>query len=92
MQMATNIIVFIKLIFSLILSFILSIFFTKKIIKISQKNKATQIEREYLDNHVAKKGTPTMGGVGFVLASLITFFIVNFTESLNYGVIAVIVA
>ena len=62
--MATNIVIFLKLITSLILSFILSIFFTKKIIKISNSRKVTQIEREYLENHVAKKGTPTMGGIG----------------------------
>lgn len=90
--MATNIVVFLKLISSLILSFILSIFFTKRIIKISNKNNATQIEREYLENHVAKKGTPTMGGVGFVLSSLITFFIINFNENIGQGVIAVIVS
>ena len=90
--MATNIIVFLKLIFSLILSFILSIFFTKKIIKISNKRNAGQIEREYLANHIAKKGTPTMGGIGFVLASLITFFIINFNESIGYEVITVFVS
>lgn len=90
--MATNIIFFIKLIISLILSFLLSIFFTKNIIRISQKKNASQIEREYLDNHIAKKGTPTMGGIGFVFSSFITFLIVNFNESLNYGVIAVIVS
>ena len=89
--MATNIVIFLKLVASLILSFILSIFFTKKIIKISQKKNAAQIEREYLQNHIAKKGTPTMGGIAFILSSLITFFILNFNESINYGVIAVII-
>ena len=83
---------FIKLVISLILSFMLSIIFTKNIIKISKKRNATQIEREYLNNHVAKKGTPTMGGIGFVLSSLITFFIINFNEYLSYDVIAVIVS
>lgn len=90
--MASNIVIFFKLILSLIISFILSIFFTKKIIKISNKKNATQIEREYLENHIAKKGTPTMGGVSFVLSSLITFFILNFNESIDYGVISVIIS
>ena len=90
--MATNITIFLKLILSLILSFILSVFLTKKIISISRKKKAAQIERQYLENHVAKKGTPTMGGLGFVLSSLITFFLVNGIEKINYSVFAVVVA
>ena len=90
--MATNIVIFLKLITSLILSFVLSIFFTKKIIKISNSRKVTQIEREYLENHVAKKGTPTMGGIGFVLSSLITFLLVNFDEKIEIGVLAILLA
>lgn len=87
--MASNIVVFIKLLSSLFLSFILSIFFTKKIIEVSHKRNAAQIERQYLENHIAKKGTPTMGGIGFVFASLLTFFIVNFSDNISIKVIAV---
>ena len=89
--MATNIIVLFKLLIALILSFTLSIFFTKKIITISKKRNSVQIEREYLQNHIDKKGTPTMGGIAIVLASIISFFTVNFNESINYSMIAVIV-
>ena len=90
--MATNLIVFFKIILSLLLGFLFSIFFTKKIIIISKRKRATQVEREYLQNHIAKKGTPTMGGIGFVAASLLAFLIVNFIEGINFAVIAVIVA
>lgn len=90
--MATNIIVFFKIITSLILSFILSIFFTKKIINISKKRNASQIERQYLQTHIAKKGTPTMGGIGFVLSSLITFLIINFTNEINNGILAILLS
>lgn len=90
--MATNVIIFIKIILSLILSFLLSIFLTKKVISISQKKNSAQIEREYLENHVAKKGTPTMGGTAFVIASLLAFFITNFNEIINYEVMAVLFA
>jgi len=89
--MATNIVVFLKLLISLILSFVLSIFFTKKIIEISKKKNNVQIEREYLQNHIDKKGTPTMGGIAIVLATLISFFITNFNEIINYEVFAVII-
>ena len=88
--MATNIVLFIKLLLSLLLSFLLTIFITKKIILISKKRNSVQIEREYLQNHVNKKGTPTMGGIAIVLSSVITFFIVNFMEPVNYGVLAII--
>lgn len=90
--MATNIGIFFKLIGSLLISFLLSIFFTKRIIKISNDKKASQIEREYLENHIAKKGTPTMGGIGFVLASVITFLLFNFNNSLSYSVLAVLMS
>ena len=90
--MATNIGIFFKLICSLLISFLLSIFFTKKIIKISNDKKASQIEREYLENHIAKKGTPTMGGIGFVLSSVITFLLFNFNNSLSYSVLAVLLS
>ena len=90
--MATNITIFFKLISSLVISFMLSVFFTKNIIKINKKKNASQIEREYLENHIAKKGTPTMGGVGIVLSSVITFFVINFKDSINFSVLAVLIA
>ena len=90
--MATNLTFFFKLVGSLLVSFLLSIFFTKKVIEISNKKKASQIEREYLDNHIAKKGTPTMGGIGFVLSSVISFFLFNFNSSLSYSVLAVLLS
>lgn len=88
--MAANIILFFKLLLSLVMSFILTIFITKKIIKISKQRNSVQIEREYLQNHIDKKGTPTMGGVAIVLSSVITFFIINFNTPINEGVLAVI--
>ncbi len=88
--MATNVILFIKLIISLLLSFTLTVFITKKIIKISLKRNDTQIEREYLQNHIDKKGTPTMGGIAIVLSSLLTFFTINIGNSLSTDIKAVI--
>ncbi len=88
--MATNVILFLKLIISLLLSFTLTIFITKKIIKISLKRNDTQIEREYLQSHIDKKGTPTMGGIAIVLSSLLTFFAINIGNSLSTDIKAVI--
>ena len=88
--MATNVILFLKLIISLLLSFTLTIFITKKIIKISLKRNDTQIEREYLQSHIDKKGTPTMGGIAIVLSSLLTFFAINIGNSLSTDIKSVI--
>lgn len=89
--MAQNIIFFIKLIGSLILSFVLSVFLTKQIIKISKKRNSAQIEREYLQNHIDKKGTPTMGGIAFVSASLISYLIFSIGKTISLNILALIV-
>lgn len=81
--MATNVIVFIRILISLIISFSISLLITKQIIKISKKRNNVQIERQYLQNHVDKKGTPTMGGIAIVLSSLITFFLINIGVKIN---------
>lgn len=88
--MATNVILFIKLICSLLLSFTLTIFITKRIIKTSLKRNSTQIEREYLKNHIEKKGTPTMGGIAIVISSLISFFVFNIGGTLTTDIKAVL--
>ena len=89
--MAQNISLFLKLIGSLITSFILSILFTKQIIKISKKKNSVQIEREYLKNHIDKKGTPTMGGIAFVFSSVITFLIFNIGSSISSNILALLI-
>ena len=89
--MAQNIIFFLKLIGSLITSFLLSVFFTKQIIKISKKRNSVQIEREYLQNHIDKKGTPTMGGVAFVSASIISYLIFSIGQIVSLNILALIV-
>ena len=45
-----------------------------------------------MDNHIAKEGTPTMGGIAFVLASLISFFICNGFNMVNSKTLSVIFA
>ncbi len=53
------------------------------IIKRLQALKASQTERQYLESHVAKQGTPTMGGImillGFLVASIIPELIIRLT-------------
>lgn len=55
-----------------ILSIVLSIFVTKYLIRLLQKNKVGQpIREEGNKEHYAKAGTPTMGGLGFGLVFII---------------------
>ena len=88
--MSENIIVFLKLLSAITLGMILSIFFTKQILNINKKKNNVQIEREYLQNHINKKGTPTMGGIAFVFSTLITFLIINFNDVINYKIYAIL--
>jgi len=45
---------------------------TPIVIKFARKLKLRQTILHYVDNHQAKAGTPTMGGIGFILALIIT--------------------
>ncbi len=53
----------------------------KPLIKWLRSLKAEQEERQYLENHAAKQGTPTMGGImillGFVVAAIIPGLVVS---------------
>lgn len=51
--------------------FILAVISLKIIIPILKKHKMGQQIHEVLENHASKAGTPTMGGVGFIIALLI---------------------
>ncbi|MCL2797941.1 MAG: phospho-N-acetylmuramoyl-pentapeptide-transferase [Firmicutes bacterium] len=54
------------------LSFLTALAFTVAlmpiVVMLSKKLKARQTVLHYVDNHAAKTGTPTMGGIGFILA------------------------
>ena len=41
------------------------------VIRLSARLKIRQTILHYVDNHMAKSGTPTMGGVGFILAAIV---------------------
>lgn len=69
---------FIKLILSFLISFLLIIMIMPKFIPYLHKLKFGQIEREEgPSSHKAKSGTPTMGGVAFILTTIIAVYIVD---------------
>ncbi|MCQ2387910.1 MAG: phospho-N-acetylmuramoyl-pentapeptide-transferase, partial [Clostridia bacterium] len=62
---------------SLVLAFILSLISGKIFVKILRKNKVGQPILSYVKEHEEKSGTPTMGGLFFILSSVIIFCIFN---------------
>jgi len=66
---------------ALIISFLVSALLTPFVIKIVGKLKARQTILHYVDNHLNKQGTPTMGGIGFILAVIIAMLFLGFSGS-----------
>lgn len=54
---------------------IFSLILMPAVIAITKKLKFRQTILQYVDNHALKSGTPTMGGMGFVIAAIVTAFI-----------------
>jgi len=80
-------IIFIRILFSILIAFLLSFFILKKMIKIKIN---AQIERDYLESHKVKNGTPSSGGIAFFVATLITFLITSIGMSYNLKVLSLI--
>ena len=69
---------FLKLVFAFVIGFILVVIAMPKVIPFLHKMKFGQVEREEgLASHKKKNGTPTMGGIVFVLAAIVAAVIVN---------------
>jgi len=60
---------------SILISFVIGVLTTPLVIKFARKLKLRQTILHYVDNHQAKAGTPTMGGIGFIIALIITSLI-----------------
>lgn len=80
----------IRLLLTLICSFTVCVVLMPLVIKLAKKLKVRQTVLSYVDNHAAKSGTPTMGGLGFVLAAVICsflFYIKNSTLAAMVGLL-----
>ena len=75
--------VFLRIVLNFLVGFILVLAVMPKAIQYLKKLKFGQVEREEgLQSHKAKGGTPTMGGIVFILCAVVVVYILNFT-SLN---------
>lgn len=78
---------FLVFVSALITSFLLSSIFTKIIITYFRKNNRGQSERSFLESSLDKVGTPTMGGIAFILSSFITFLLFSFNNRFNNNIL-----
>ncbi len=70
----------------LLLSFLISYFLIKKIIKYNLNHHITQkVREEGLKTHYKKNGTPTMGGLVFILVTVILFLVYLIVKKVNFN-------
>ena len=80
-----------KSLFALMIGFLLSTAFGLILIPILKKIKAGQRINVYVEAHQRKSGTPTMGGLIFIIPTIITVIILIGTNKLNFSVNLLIV-
>jgi phospho-N-acetylmuramoyl-pentapeptide-transferase len=80
-----------KSLFALMIGFILSTVFGYFLIPILKKIKVGQRINVYVENHQKKSGTPTMGGLIFIIPTIVTILILLFTKKIEFSVNLLIV-
>ena len=79
-----------KIALELILSMLLTFIMGKIFIPFLKRLKVKQTILKYVENHEGKNGTPTMGGLFFIISSVIIFFILNgFNNRISNAVIII---
>lgn len=75
-----------KAILALMIGFILSVFFGVIIIPFLKKNKAKQSVSIFLkDKHKKKEGTPTMGGLIFIIPTILTIILLILLNKIEFS-------
>ena len=80
-----------KSLFALMIGFILSTVFGYFLIPILENLAAGQRINVYVENHQKKSGTPTMGGLIFIIPTIVTILILLFTKKIEFSVNLLIV-
>ena len=65
----------IKFLLNIVVGFAVSMILAPIVMYVIKKFKAKQNILEYVENHSSKQGTLTMGGLIFLIGSLISYFI-----------------
>ena len=80
-----------KSLFALMIGFIISTIFGLVAIPFLKKIKFGQKINVYVDNHRSKSGTPTMGGIIFILPTIFTVLLLLLTKKIEFSVNLLIV-
>lgn len=80
-----------KSLFVLMIGFLLATAFGLILIPLLKKIKAGQRINVYVENHQRKSGTPTMGGLIFIIPTIITVVILILTNKIEFSVNLLIV-
>ena len=75
-----------KSLFALMIGFIMSTIFGALLIPLLKKIKAGQRINVYVDAHRSKAGTPSMGGVIFIIPCVLTVLILLLTNKMEYSI------
>jgi len=75
---------------SFLTAFLLTVVLMPLVIKLCKKLKARQTILHYVDNHQSKSGTPTMGGIGFIIAIAIATVLATLGEDNSLAIVAVL--
>lgn len=82
---------YINLLLALLVGFFVSLILSPLIISIIKKEKVGQVILNYVDNHQSKSGTPTMGGIIFIICISIVPFIFFKTKALSLSIMVLVV-
>ena len=80
-----------KSLFAMMIGFLLATAFGLIAIPMLKKIKAGQRINIYVENHLRKTGTPTMGGIIFIIPTIITTIILIATNKIEFSVNLLIV-
>ena len=80
-----------KSLFALMIGFLLSTAFGLILIPVLKKIKVGQRINVYVENHQRKSGTPTMGGLIFIIPTIITVIFLIATDKMEFSVNLLIV-
>lgn len=90
----------IKLLLSMLTAFVVSVAVMPLVIYFGKKLKVRQTILSYVDNHMSKSGTPTMGGIGIMMALVVgclafmkkdnDLMLITLLVTLGYGIIGFI--
>ena len=79
-----------KIFLSILLGFVICLIITPLIVRVIKSLKAGQPILHYVESHKAKAGTPTMGGIIFILGIILASLIV-FTKNNSLAKVALVV-